>query len=340
MSDEPASTPEPAAPSSHSEGEPRDRSQRPWAGRFFDWLLLRSEIARAAQVAGEFTPQRAEFLQRAKLAFELAELARRDHLQAGSDSALAMELFRQSTYWALRVQHVASEETDPASVWLAGERNLLAGVDASSPEIAELRSNWSADFVALAQTAPERQRSLTELLARYATRALDDAQRPRWRLEWLKLKRVAHVLLVLLPVALVVAGAFLWPERNLARGVPWQTSSSEFECHPEKSECGGAVTDIFFHTKLEESPWLEYDFGKPTAFSGVKIRNRSDYRPELAVPLVVEASDDHKSYRELARRTEVFSIWRARFATEHARYLRVRALNKTWLHLEEVRVLP
>ena len=47
---------------------------------------------------------------------------------------------------------------------------------------------------------------------------------------------------------------------------------------------------------------------------------------------------DHQHYRELARRIDVFKTWRSTFATQHARYLRVRAFKKTFLHLEAIDV--
>lgn len=87
-----------------------------------------------------------------------------------------------------------------------------------------------------------------------------------------------------------------------------------------------------------ENPWFEYDFGKPLAFSSLVVRNRSDFGPELAIPLIAELSNDGKAYREVARRSDPFIVWRPRFKTESARYLRLRVPRRTILHLEEVSV--
>jgi hypothetical protein len=305
-----------------------------------DWLLLREELAQAKGHVAVVTLDRAEFVRRAERAFELAERAERDRPHVGSSTALALDLFRQSIYWALRAQSGTPEQASIEAVWFAAEGAGLVGASAQAVELAEVSNAVRSNFVELAEGAAERQRELAKLLRRHARRLIRDAQAPQSQLEWTQLKRTSRLLLLALSVCLPIAAVFIWKNRDLARGVPWRTSSVEMECHPERSECGGASTNILFHTKFEDSPWFEYDFGKPLDFSSVTIRNRTDYRPELAVPLVIEASDDHKNYRELARRKEVFQTWHTSFAPQRARYLRVRALNKTFLHLETVKVQP
>jgi len=305
-----------------------------------DWLLVLSEISQAAEGAALLTPERREFLRRAKVASELAAQARRDRLESGSTTALALDLFRQSIYWALRAQGPPNGQTSVEAVWSESQDAVLASVKAGEGELAELTSIFRSTFIELAERSPERQRALAKLCSRSSARLIVSAQKPLWRLEWARMKRVVRVLLVVLPTPLLILATLWWQNRDLARGMPWHTSSVEMECHPDRSECGGNPTNILFHTKLENSPWFEYDFGSPLQFSSVTIRNRTDYRPDLAVPLVVEASDDRKTYRELARRREVFLTWHPHFATQRARYLRVRALSKTYLHLEAIKVQP
>lgn len=308
---------------------------------FLSWLLAQDDLSQARQAAAELTAERREFLRRAKLAFDLGvDVAHSDGSEPGSRAAVVLDLLRQSMYWALRARGSAASEASVEAVWSASEDSLLSDLDAPKAELAELSKALRSNFIELADGSPERQRDSAKLLKRYAARLIRDAQRPDRQLEWAHLKRIARILLLVVPVCVALAAAVLWKNRDLAQDMPWRTSSTELVCHPEKYECGGATTSILFHTKLEDSPWFEYDFGKSLEFSSLTIRNRTDYRPELAVPLVVEVSDDGKQYREIARRMEVFLTWRPSFATQHARYLRVRALNKTTLHLEAIKVHP
>jgi hypothetical protein len=56
------------------------------------------------------------------------------------------------------------------------------------------------------------------------------------------------------------------------------------------------------------------------------------------VPLVVEARPDAGGYRELGRRTRAFATWSAKVPAVTARFVRVRALRQTMLHLARVEV--
>jgi hypothetical protein len=127
---------------------------------------------------------------------------------------------------------------------------------------------------------------------------------------------------------------------DLAAGKPFTLSSKWADCHPEQNECGNFPTRIAFHTLSEQSPWYQVDFGAPTSFSSATIVNRQDMAMPLAVPLVLEVSDDGKTFREVARHTEVFTTWWATFPPQTARYFRARVDRLSTLHLEAVRVHP
>jgi hypothetical protein len=127
---------------------------------------------------------------------------------------------------------------------------------------------------------------------------------------------------------------------NLAAGKPWTASSEWAKCHPEDGLCGGIATNIFFSTNSDDNPWFEYDLGAPVRVSSLTIVNREDFGPERVVPLIVEVSNDRKTYTEVAKRTEVFSTWRPKFRPQTARYVRLRVARVSWLHLEAVEVHP
>ena len=127
---------------------------------------------------------------------------------------------------------------------------------------------------------------------------------------------------------------------DLAQGKPFTLSTKWADCHPERNECGGFPTRILFHTTSEPSPWYQVDLGAPTSFSSATVVNRQDMAMPLAVPLIVEVSDDGKAFHEVARRNEVFNAWLATFPPQTARYFRLRVDRTSTLHLESVQVHP
>jgi hypothetical protein len=309
---------------------------------FLNWFFARDELARARESAARLTPEQRESLRRARVAYELGDfaLAPGDAVQSGSAVPLARNLFRQALYWALLAQRPGAVPVAPEALWASTDAALLDTLTGDKDELARLASSMSLTFVDLAEGSEEKQRASALELRAAATRLLTSTQRDLWQLEWLQLKRVVRLLLLVLicmvPVAVAIA---LWPAKaDLAKGKPWRTSSIGYECHPERSECGGATTEILFHTKLDPSPWFQYDFGSPLAFSSVTIRNRSDFGSDRAVPLVVEVSNDAQKFSEVARRTKEFTVWKPSFPTQHARYLRVRVARESMLHLEAVEV--
>jgi len=95
----------------------------------------------------------------------------------------------------------------------------------------------------------------------------------------------------------------------------------------------------FFHTTDQNHPWVEIDLERKVRFSGVRVENRRDCCEERAVPLVVEAADESRKFRVLAQRDKSFDSWLASFPPTEARYVRVRILRPSLLHLGRVRVL-
>jgi hypothetical protein len=141
-------------------------------------------------------------------------------------------------------------------------------------------------------------------------------------------------------VAAVVTALRTPRSGDLLIGAPWKASSKLADCHPEVPECAGARTPIFFHTTEEEQPWVEFELETPRTFSNVKVENREDMGLNRAVPLVLEASDDHTTWTEVARREESFSTWSASFAPHTARWVRLRVTRRSQFHLNAVRLYP
>jgi hypothetical protein len=306
-----------------------------------NWLLVRRELGQAQAEAARLTVEQREYLRRAKVALELGELAFApgNAVRSGSTAPLAANLFRQAVYWALLSQRAQTEPIDPEQLWAETDPSVARTVAGNEGELAYLTIVMRSTFIELAQGTDEAQRACAVQMRRVANRLVTNAQRVLWRVEWAKLKRIVRLAIaVIVPVLALI---WFWPPKvDLAKGTPWRVSSIGTECHPEKSDCGGVKTDILFHTRLEKDPWVEYDFGSPVEFSSLTILNRSDYGPERAVPLVVEVSNDGKSFTEVVRRADPFATWKPSFTRQRARYLRLRVARESILHLEAVKVHP
>jgi len=346
VGDEVVSIPESGADTQGSQpgpGKPREvREVR--GNRVLNWFFVRDELVQARENASRFAMEQREYVQRSKVAFELGELALRpgNAVRSGATAPLAANLFRQSVYWALLAQHPEHAGSTPESLWAAADADSLSLLASSEVERAQFAAAMRSTFVELAEGSPVAQRATAKQLRGAANRLLTRVLRVPWQLEWAKLKRVVRVaMLVAACVVPLLLAIVLWPVKpDLAKGKPWHASSVGIECHPERSDCGGVTTDILFHTKLENDPWFEYDFGAPLAFSSLTIKNRSDFGPERAVPLVVEVSNDDKKFQQIASRTESFATWKPSFPTQQARYLRLRVRRESMLHLEAIQVHP
>src|SRR6185295_12116009 len=121
---------------------------------------------------------------------------------------------------------------------------------------------------------------------------------------------------------------------SLTAGRPWRASSTLDVCRPKDHYCADAVTDIFFCTTDENNPWVEYDLGERKTFRQLVVENRKDCCPDRAVPLALEVSDDQKEWREVVRHNETFSTWRTSLPTTRARYVRLRVMRRSILHLD------
>ncbi|HEY2407768.1 MAG TPA: discoidin domain-containing protein [Polyangiaceae bacterium] len=310
--------------------------------RIVSWLWVsRDAWAEARQAAERVTSQQLESAQRAERALRFAErgLSPDSHLPDGEANPPALELYRQSSYWAL-LSARPELAGPPAQVWDA-PANSSDSPNAARPS-ERAREILRADFTSLWELPASEQTALARELREFTNEQLLNARRPLREFARLRARRflTAALAAIVLLTAFGLLALKLSQKPDLARGKPWTTSSTYAHCHPELSECGGATTKIFFHTNDEMEPWFRYDFGAPLRFSSLTIRNRADFGAERAVPLIVEVSDDGERYQEVARRSETFDTWNPAFAPQTARFLRLRVARQSMLHLETVEVHP
>ncbi len=312
------------------------------AGRGWGWLWQTASAERARAALPTFSERQLGDLRRAFAVRELVTAAMTSSPRSEA-SILALPalvgLAREAAFWSLR-----AGLTDPAP------DSAAAALDRISPEaLAALVPDEGArgrtraalgapdgDTVWASRPLDEQETALRELGA-LSTAQLRRLTEPRRRLRHILFRRLGITggAIVLAIVAGQVLSTLEWSP-SLTAGRPWRASSALDICKPQEHYCADAVTDIFFCTTDEVDPWVEFDLGERPAFTHLVVRNRGDCCPDRAVPLALEVSDDRTTWREIARRDETFSTWRASFPRTRARYVRLRALRRTILHLDKL----
>ena len=96
---------------------------------------------------------------------------------------------------------------------------------------------------------------------------------------------------------------------------------------------------MFFHTREQANPWVEFDLERTVPISRIVVANRTDCCQERAIPLTIETSVDRRTWREIARRDDSFVTWDKTFLFRpHARYVRLRSMHVAAFHLARVEI--
>jgi capsular polysaccharide biosynthesis protein len=144
------------------------------------------------------------------------------------------------------------------------------------------------------------------------------------------------------------------PIANIARGKPaTQSSVSPFSRRPTPAQDAAGAVDgtpngtAKFHTELERDPWWRVDLGHASEITEIRVYNRSDDTQLGRLKhLTLAVSNDDISWRDVARKTDdtiVGGIHSAPYSFTPrgkiiARYVRVLAPGRTYLHLDQVEV--
>ncbi len=265
-----------------------------------------------------------------------------DPFRYGTGVPLALSLYREALYWALRAQPEAEGFTDLAAAWQGTPRALLETLAGGRERVHLIEQRLVLEgFLHTAELQEEEQRNIAWTARPLVGALIERAEGNERTLRALYFQRWFRAFMVAVAVLLAVVGIWTSSQRllsgpNLAAGKPWQASSSYKGFNPAAHVCDGNVTRILFHTNEEENPWFQVDMGVVNQVAVVEITNRTDGYQGRAVPLVVELSTDSRTWTEVARRTDTFNTWKAKFSPRKARYVRVKAQRRTFLHLETV----
>ncbi len=300
-----------------------------------------------------------ELVGRARRASELGDLTLHpsELLAHGGGAALACDLYRQSIHWALLAHGELASENAPDQVggsgppavlhWERAEPELLARAARGAAALDRIQNELSnATFVDFAERAPPEQRELAERLARFVDGLLAPLDPPRRARERVWARRAARALAfvaALFAIALLFDGYGNWRASKLdyAKRARWTTSSvAPFGgCESPEQDCA-ENHGFFFHTLAEENPFIVFDLGANKRLSRIWVENRRDCCAERALPLVVLLGTSKDDLHEVARRTAEFSVWRERFPSVRARYVKLMVEGNVSLHLAGVRILP
>jgi hypothetical protein len=322
--------------------------------RILEWFWgSRAMAAARARTLGP-NPQVLELVRRARLASEVAQLVLEppQPLDHGPGHAVACDLYRQAIYWTLlaRRQMSQSGALEPvleADVWRDANPVELAK-EAGQPGLADNigRAFGPKPFIDFAELSAEEQLALATQLRSVTEPILDNLESRQIEVERVWMRRAVRLgALAALLAAGVTAYALTSDMRergaDLAQGASWVASSKypENGCTSPAQKCAESP-NFFFHTVEEIDPNIIFDLKKAQSVSGVRVVNRPDCCPGRGIPLVVEVSEDLKTWKEVARRSRDFSNWRVNFPKVKARYVKLHAPNKNILHLQQVRILP
>ena len=331
-----------------AQSEAADERSLPLARTNMEPMLRRLFLSRRIKLAKDgvdaLPPSYRGHVKRARLATECAQglLEPSTPWREGTGAGPALRMFGDAAYWAMRALPGMPDCPDLPSCWRAVDPSVLVSAAGDSAKLDTVRSilierdlatTYDDSRPTLKRDAWAVDHFVQAVLARAEEplRALDRLQ--RWRT-----LRLAALLATI--VAIVAASAFqthramLGPD--LAKGKPWRTSSQYPGLDVAKGVCDGILTSIFFHTQYEDSPWFEVDLTRPTRIKRVEIGNRLDSLQERAVPLVVELSLDHVGWTQVGKHDDPFDDWTLTFPPQQTRYVRLRTLKPTWLHLRSV----
>lgn len=311
-------------------------------GRFCGWFWQGKAIGENQLRVAAKSHQQARLEQYAMTAAEAGDRALHPvtPLRSGSGEVVSALLHRESVLASLLAMGRSPDDlSEDDALRVPISRALPSSV--SFARLCELLdSSSSADGLeANLRVRPDE----AEALAVSARTLLDVARAPERQLQQALRRRLLRTGVALAFVSLLVVLGFQLGARviqgpNLADGKPWRTSSTYKGFSPEQGVCDGNETAIFFHTQRESEPWVELDLGAPTTIERVDVGNRRDCCRDRSFPLAIEISLNGEDWEEIGRRVEPFTTWTLKVEPTSARYVRAKAIKRTFLHLESFEV--
>ncbi|HEY4186034.1 MAG TPA: discoidin domain-containing protein [Polyangia bacterium] len=313
------------------------------------WIFVTDAMQEAQQRLRDDEASRGGALQQARL---LAEIASRvaepaEPLPPGNRAPVTLQLVRDGVAFVLAptkgdmTKGDVTTAPELAVAWESAPEETLRAAEPQPARLAAVKATLLTATPAASSPTPSSHDPaeavsdpVSEARA-FLDRLLWNADAPRRRVESLLIRRWLRVVACAAVLVLLGAGArTLLHGSNLVEGKPFTVSSTWPGCATDPM-CDGL---LLCHTNNENDPWAEYDLLKPTAVHQVEVTNRPDCCGDRTIPLIIEVSTDHKQWTEVARRTEAFTVWTAKFPRATARYIRFRIPRVSILNLKAIDV--
>jgi hypothetical protein len=311
--------------------------------RFWEWIW-RGRALKEAQLVDDAALDRA-LVRQAIEAVELADrlITRVLVLRSGSGMGSALILYRDALLLsAAAVREEGAVATGGPSDDATRVHRIIERVtvvpDSKASTAQMLLASDSVTIGRLTEEERGAQARWARVLLHEVLDIVNAKQERRARVLAQRISRTGLFVMLLLGLGagtMILASRLTRPQ-NLLEHSTHHASSAYPGFSLESGMCDGKQTHLLFHTTQEDNPFVEFDMGKVQHLRHVQIVNRQDCCDERALPLVIETSVDGKRFQEVLRKTTPFKKLDADIRPVSARFLKIRALKKTWLHLERV----
>lgn len=235
--------------------------------------------------------------------------------------------------WAYLRLAVEAERraAEPHIVWehLLGAERMLARAEGKPPPTQPTPAER------LETDVQEARRNVDVLQTRLAS-ALGAPDQPTKSVPWMAVAGALGIVVLLVGIVWGIVSARA--RHDLGAGKSWEASSA-WGTASLRGTLGPGQSQPFFHTAEENDPYVDIDLGASRRVTRVEVVNRSDFGAERAIPLTIWVGASRGSMRQVAKRDQSFETWNAVLpAGTDARWVRVRAVRKTFLHLDDVRI--
>jgi hypothetical protein len=259
-------------------------------------------------------------------------------------SSVAIGVLRDAVAWALAVEG-AESPASLAEAWERANTSDLESAAGSTEALAQARRALFADD-ALARLARPLEQIRSDLsaarrLAKTLVQRLENRATRVTRLHAQRWLRVLTVVVALGAMFVAVDFALIARRPDLVPNARWTASSADLAWATTGSGLSGprGNADVFFHTREQDHPFVQFDLGRPRSIARVVVVNRGDCCQDRAVPLAIEVSDDARRWTEVDRNSSPFDTWVDVLVWRRtARYVRLIAPRRTILHLARVEI--
>jgi hypothetical protein len=149
--------------------------------------------------------------------------------------------------------------------------------------------------------------------------------------------RIAALVVLAVFVAMTIARATFLPH-NVARGKPVFSSGLRNGATGAELVDGRTRGAYAAATVDSAHSWIAVDLEKVYTLTSIKLFNRGDGWFGDSLPMSVDVSEDGVTYHDLAKRSDVFTVWTIDCPGMRARFVRITKLAHGYVALNEIEI--